>query len=543
MKYISLLLYLFLGLCRCSAAAQNSLENNGLQILRSAKDDKNEEEASKALATVFDLPFTASAFDATDHQESRSNDVLGNCDRDGFDAQRTYDQTCQRVDLCHLGWTEPDEYLMYEFATDKNDFSWDPYEWDEKLLVTVIVRVASYNANRMVQLQIGNDMDAKEDWPTQIFTTPGRGYQAFQDVTWYNVRLNKDANRHQLFVKFLDGNVNLCSVTVKIPRIAPFRSPALDFDYYLDRDHVRFYNSEVCGVEREGLVDAQPTQDIICQKRDNSKCNIGWTFAGEYAYYDFEVLDSEDYRVWARIASERTDKTVRVELQVKENPRFDPLTYEPSSYEFAAPGLGWQEFVDVGFNIYLESGFHYRLRVAFDDGAVNLCSAGVDFMVHWGVGEYEIPITFNALNYDWALDSNPNEHRGNCPAEHQVANVDSKAAQDGTCLQSGPCYVAFTLPGEILRYDFSTAVNFSEPRQGPTGPMVDVILRIASFGANKHILVEVDGNRHVLEAPGKGWDEFEDVVWKNVQLRNTFYHQLYITMTTGYVNLCAITIQ
>ena len=52
------------------------------------------------------LPFTESPFDSDDHLEKGVDEVFGNCVREGYDAQITQDQKCQKIDLCHLGWTE-----------------------------------------------------------------------------------------------------------------------------------------------------------------------------------------------------------------------------------------------------------------------------------------------------------------------------------------------------------------------------------------------------------------------------------------------------
>jgi hypothetical protein len=222
------------------------------------------------------------------------------------------------------------------------------------------------------------------------------------------------------------------------------------------------------------------------------------------------------------------------------NPNFDPLAYEQSSYEFHGPGLGWQQFVDYGFNIYLETG-RYTLRVVFDGGSVNLCSAGVAFMAQWAIGEYELPITYNALHFDDAMDADPNLYRGNCKLETLFNGVDAKATAgvDDQCLKTGPCYLALTRPGEWVRYDFSTEVHFDEPRELPTGPVVSVTVRVAS-STKKRIILELDGNRKTVQTPGKGYTVFEDIRWENIQLRNTFYHPLYVVFKDGSVNMCSV---
>jgi hypothetical protein len=252
--------------------------------------------------------------------------------------------------------------------------------------------------------------------------------------------------------------------------------------------------------------------------------------------------DSEDYHVWARVASERSNKKFRIELLNRVyNPNFDPLSYDKSSYEFYGPGLGRQKFVDYGFNIYLESGL-YTLRVVFDDGMVNLCSAGVEFMAQWSVGEYELPVTFNALHFDDAWDTDPNWNYGNCKLETLSNGVDAKSTKDEQCLATGPCYLAFSKTGEWVRYDFASPVQFDQPRHVvlPTSIKVTVTVRVASNNLSKRITLELDGSRQTFKSPGKGNDVFKDIVWKDVPLRNSFYHPLYILFEDGNVNMCSV---
>jgi hypothetical protein len=165
----------------------------------------------------------------------------------------------------------------------------------------------------------------------------------------------------------------------------------------------------------------------------------------------------------------------------------------------------------------------YTLKVYFETGEVNLCSVQVVFMAQWAVDdEHQIPVTYNALDYHEAIDSHP-EHLGNCQVE---GPVDSQFTQDNVCRATGPCHVGFTESGEILRYDFATHIDFAN--LDAPGPLVDIRLRVSSFRSTKRFMIEVDGNRRIFNGPGKGFDDFEGVLWENVQLKHTWYHPLYV---------------
>jgi hypothetical protein len=485
----------------------------------------------------FQVPFTVSPFQATAFHET-SQKIFGTCDRNGFDAQYTSDPICQTVDECNLGFTQAGEFVAFTFEVDEDDLVFDTYDYQDALMVDVTVRVASNNKNHKIQLELRNDLenddDDDKDWPAKSFSTPGKGYQEFEYITWSDVRLDMEATEHTLYVLFVDNNINLCSVSVKpATRVIPFRAPALDFNDFYEVDPTQ---EGVCG---NGLVDAQPTSDLICIHRDGSECNIGFTEPGEWVSYYFTSLDSEDYYVWARIASEAPDKTIRLEVEERGGWTYSGFKdgNQPTSFTFEAPALGWQAFVDVGFPLYMGDG-DYTLKVYFETGAVNLCSVQVVFMAQWAVDdEHQIPVTYNALKHHEAIDSHPN-HLGNCQVE---GPVDSQFTPDNVCRASGPCHVAFTQPGEILRYDFATHIDDFSNLDAP-GPLVDIRLRVSSFSTNKRFMVEVDGNRRIFNGPGKGFDDFEGVLWENVPLKHTWYHPMYVVFLDGDINLCLVRI-
>ena len=314
--------------------------------------------------------------------------------------------------------------------------------------------------------------------------------------------------------------------------------PGLEFDNYLE-----------LGTSRRGgcgsnvlLVDAQPTRDMVCQYRDSSDCNIGWTQPGEWVSYDFTISELDDYLVWVRVASNSPGQQIRVEVI----PTLDAATeggggcQKPFSRVLDVPSHGWQEFVDVKISIPDLEYSNYRLAVHFETGRVNLCSVGIDHS--FGVDEMlDLPQLFNALEYSKAIDSD-HIHEGDCAPKMTMRMDDSRGvvdsrwiANDQECLASGgPCYVGFTVPGEILRYDFTTTDN------DDTAVAVNIRIRVASR-SKRAIMVEVDGNRLYAESPGLGWSTFQDVVFETVILYNHIsYHSLHVVFVDGYTNLCLV---
>jgi hypothetical protein len=89
-------------------------------------------------------------------------------------------------------------------------------------------------------------------------------------------------------------------------------------------------------------------------------CNVGWTDAGEWLEYDISVASEAYFSIIARVASNNTTRTLRVEL---DGASLGALT---------SPSSGWQSWADRSWvNIKIPAGNH-TLRVVFENGSVNL---------------------------------------------------------------------------------------------------------------------------------------------------------------------------
>lgn len=129
-----------------------------------------------------------------------------------------------------------------------------------------------------------------------------------------------------------------------------------------------------------------------------------------------------------------------------------------------------------------------------------------------------IPALIEAEDFIRYFDSS-NEHRGNCGS----GPVDQQTTSDP---KGGGCNIGWTAAGEWLEYDVQ--VN--------QGGKYDFDFRLASQDKNKNLNFSIDGNSvDNIVAPGKGWQKWDDVSVKNVQL-NSGKHTLRVTFTSGSVN-------
>ena len=86
---------------------------------------------------------------------------------------------------------------------------------DGKLPVDVTIRAAGPNGkDRNVDLKIYTDSGSLEHEKT--ITVDGAGFQNFMDRTWSGIRLDPNKRQLRLFVFFVAGNTNLCSVKIAI---------------------------------------------------------------------------------------------------------------------------------------------------------------------------------------------------------------------------------------------------------------------------------------------------------------------------------------
>jgi hypothetical protein len=109
----------------------------------------------------------------------------GACDNgDDVDLEATADPT---GGSCNVGWTEPGEYLEYDFTLP------DAGVYD------IVVRLASANAGATELVQIGAQ--------SQALTAPALGWQAWEDRTFSGVTLGSGA--HTLRLSTSTGGVNV----------------------------------------------------------------------------------------------------------------------------------------------------------------------------------------------------------------------------------------------------------------------------------------------------------------------------------------------
>jgi len=104
---------------------------------------------------------------------------------------------------CTIANTFRGEWLLYRFTTSGQTQD----------RINLSLRLASANANRNIQVQIYPD----EMGPSQIFSSPGLGFQNYSSIIWENLGIDSSKSSHDVKVTFLDGKVNLCAVTVEYP--------------------------------------------------------------------------------------------------------------------------------------------------------------------------------------------------------------------------------------------------------------------------------------------------------------------------------------
>jgi hypothetical protein len=73
---------------------------------------------------------------------------------------------------------------------------------------------------------------------------------------------------------------------------------------------------------------------------------------------------------------------------------------------------------------------------------------------------------------------------------------------------------------------------------------VDITVRVSSQRNSKQLyLVLLDGKEGRLwNAPGNGWTDFEDYVWRDVDL-TPGQHRVVIRFKTNQINVCSISVK
>eukprot|EP00536_Pseudo-nitzschia_multiseries_P001218 jgi/Psemu1/321974/estExt_fgenesh1_pg.C_150016 len=128
-------------------------------------------------------------------------------------------------------------------------------------------------------------------------------------------------------------------------------------------------------------------------------------------------------------------------------------------------------------------------------------------------------------------------------------NVQTTAA-DSTCQALGACHIGFTTSGDWVGYDFEFSDEDLNNYKDKDGKLpIEVVIRAAA-GSNKQVDMKIytDHESKVAQqsviVPGKGFQNFNDVAWKDIKLDPDEKHlTLYIFFSQGSTNLCSIDIR
>jgi hypothetical protein len=157
------------------------------------KDDDPVVSTSRSLKS-FKVPFTAEALDFVDYHKINEDTDNGNCPlRSPVDAKYFPQEGC--LSECVVGWTEAGEWLEYEFESEKDGF------------VDISARLSS-KRQKYVSLYLDGHRITDH-----LFNLPGNGWDNFLDETVTGVYIQGGVP-HRLRVLFIDGKVNLCSISV-----------------------------------------------------------------------------------------------------------------------------------------------------------------------------------------------------------------------------------------------------------------------------------------------------------------------------------------
>eukprot|EP00537_Pseudo-nitzschia_pungens_P014295 CAMPEP_0172383816 /NCGR_PEP_ID=MMETSP1061-20121228/1626_1 /TAXON_ID=37318 /ORGANISM="Pseudo-nitzschia pungens, Strain cf. pungens" /LENGTH=551 /DNA_ID=CAMNT_0013112179 /DNA_START=144 /DNA_END=1799 /DNA_ORIENTATION=- len=283
----------------------------------------------------------------------------------------TTDSTCQALGACHIGYTVSGDWVGYDFEFSDQDL-YTFKDGSGKLPIEVVIRAAA-GSNKKVDMKIYTDHEQLVAQKSVV--VPGKGFQNFNDVMWKDIKLDPNDKRLRLYIFFVQGSTNLCSIDVRIKSQDPVPIPtvpmtwsAFDFDEAYDTTPDS-YQGNCHDVDRDHGVDGSYTSDHICRNRDDSKCYIGWTRSGEWLLYQFYADRDGRHDIRARVAANAHDRKIKFVVTPDDGGPFGKV--------ITVPNYGWSTFSDVIWeDVYLKKG-HYELQVYFVTGSVNLCSTAV----------------------------------------------------------------------------------------------------------------------------------------------------------------------
>uniref|UniRef100_A0A7S4AQW4 ShKT domain-containing protein n=1 Tax=Pseudo-nitzschia australis TaxID=44445 RepID=A0A7S4AQW4_9STRA len=479
------------------------------------------------------------------------------------------DTTCQALGACHIGFTTSGDWVAYDFEFDDEDLN-KYKDNDGKLPIEVSIRAAS-SKNKKVDLKIYTDYDSLVT--SKSVVVPGKGFHNFTDVEWKDIKLKPDDKHLRLYVFFVQGSTNLCSIDIRIVkkedddphainRFVPFAINALEYDDAVELDD-KIYGACIPGQPPIDEPDAQTTKDKVCRKF--GPCHIGFTKKRESVTYKFATNGSGEERY--------ADVTVRVSSGVPKNFAMELFNgnYADEIKYFRTKGSGYDNFYDVTWHrVPVDTLYDvHKIVVTFIDGNINMCS----IRVQWNGGQgpapvpyptphptlrpttkpltpapyhntpppyhhgpiETTPVTWSAFEYNSAYDTAADSYQGNCHNMNQDDGVDGSYTDDKVCKDrdDSKCYIGWTRPSEWLLY------NFHAEEDGRH----DIRVRVAANSNDKKIKFVLTPDDKApfgkqIVVPNFGWNKFSDAIWKDVYLYKGHY-ELQVYFVTGYVNLCS----
>eukprot|EP00751_Fragilariopsis_kerguelensis_P022079 CAMPEP_0170897126 /NCGR_PEP_ID=MMETSP0734-20130129/45238_1 /TAXON_ID=186038 /ORGANISM="Fragilariopsis kerguelensis, Strain L26-C5" /LENGTH=754 /DNA_ID=CAMNT_0011289567 /DNA_START=50 /DNA_END=2315 /DNA_ORIENTATION=+ len=488
----------------------------------------------------------------------------------------TDDKTCQSLGECHIGFTKKGDWVAYDFYFDDNDL--EQYaDSSGKLPIEVVIRVSA-NKDRKIDMKIYTDYNSLVI-SKSVAVSP-KGFDNFNDISWENISLDPDEKSLRLYIFFIAGNTNMCSIEIRVKkdedggghieddddyddRTIPFAVNALEYEGAKELDD-KVFGSCVIGQPSIDEPDAQTTKsDSACLKL--GPCNIGFTKEDESVTYKFKTtgLGGKTYvDIKVRVSSNKPKYFI---MELLSGRKVEGIEY------FQTRGGGYDEYYDVIWSrVSIDTSYDdYTLVVSFTEGNMNMCSVSIDWSDKYpdnrptpapynkpltryptkdptphqlptpapfhNTPKISPPITWSAFEYDYSYETSPGSYHGNCHDSDRDDGVNGKYTEDKICNErdDSVCFIGWTQPKDWLMYKFKIEI----------AGLYNFRVRVAANSDDRKIKLLLTPDMRgpfgkVIDIPDNGWRDFNDVIWKNVYLEKDHY-ELQVYFVTGYVNLCS----
>ena len=193
------------------------------------------------------------------------------------------------------------------------------------------------------------------------------------------------------------------------------------------------------------------------------------------------------------------------------------VTYETASWSPGSPTAGEESIAAVAYADNSDSG-NGESGVNF----VSTTDTTPDTIL-------TIPFDAGAMSFFDVVQEEFDDH-GNC----NQGIVDARTVRDDVCQQrGGKCSIGWREPGDKFFYKIKATDS----------EKVNVRVRVSSRKSSKRVTVAIDGvGSKTFMAPGRGWTNYNDRVWYNVQLPEG-EREMTVTFDDGDMKLCAVSIE